>query len=201
MRAIFCLFTAVLLGTPAPAWAHGVKLLAAVNDGRISGQGYFTGGGPVMNSPLSLRDPQGKEIKTGRSDGRGRFQIPLPSDLPEGDYTLLLLAGPGHQAESLIRITSAPSPAPAASPALASAALRQEPPPANCRAGLEAIERRLAGLEDKIEQLQLAQAQAAEITWEKIIAGLGYILGLLGLAAYCRYRSGASRLKDGNGSC
>ncbi|MDR1396183.1 MAG: carboxypeptidase-like regulatory domain-containing protein [Desulfarculales bacterium] len=194
MRAI--LFAALLLLTPAPAWAHGVKLLATLNEGKISGQSYFVGGGPVMNSPLSLRDQEGKEIRSGRSDERGRFQIILPPDLPEGDYTLLILAGQGHQAESLIRITSAAPARPEAGLTAGPAPAGRAPLPENMRAGLAAIENRLAGLDEKIDQVQLAQAQTAGITWEKIIAGLGYILGLLGLATYCRYRAGAARIRD-----
>lgn len=194
MRALFCLFIILLLGTPAPVQAHGVKLLASVKEGRISGQGYFVGGGPVMNRPLSLRDQQGKEIQTGQSDGQGKFQIVLPPDLPEGDYTLLLLAGQGHQAQSLIRITSAHPPG--GGSALRTAA-RGSPPPESLLTGLEQIENRLAGLEEKIGQLQLAQAQDSEITLEKIISGLGYIMGLLGLATYLRCRYGARRTKNG----
>jgi hypothetical protein len=61
---------------------------------------------------------------------------------------------------------------------------------------LRQLTRQIEGLQAQIMNLQLALDQSTAITWEKIMAGLGYILGLLGLATYCRCRFAAKIKKD-----
>jgi nickel transport protein len=192
MRVILLLlFLSLLL--PGPLAAHGVKLLAVAEGEQIIGQGYFIGGGPAVNSPLSLRDQQDREVAGGQTDAQGKFKLPLPPDL-QGEYRLLLLAGQGHQAERVIRLAGAevspPAPLlPGEAPARAPAQQADD--------ALGQITRQLAELQEQIINLQLTLEQGQAVTWEKIMAGLGYILGLLGLAAYCRYRPKSSASEKG----
>jgi nickel transport protein len=177
---VLLIFLFLLLWAPGPLQAHGVKLLALAEGGQLSGRGYFVGGGPAMNCPLSLRDEQDQEIARAQTDAQGKFNFSLPLDL-QGTYRLLLLAGPGHQAETLLRLGGADTSDTPVPPAAAGT----EPEPGQ---SLAQISRQLAGLQEQVLNLQLALEQGETITWEKIMAGLGYILGLLGLATYCRCR-------------
>ena len=208
MRVISILFA--LLFTIASAQAHGVKLFAYQEADDIVGQAYFTGGGPAINCQLVLQDETQKAVLQAHTDDVGKFRLPLPSGLA-GKYTLILDAGPGHRAmidlqlnilqsssnigehaplisENSLQLTEAPK------PELSDLPVNKDHPAYSINAThqkLLDLESRIVDLSRQVNALNAVCQQDVGIALEKIISGLGYILGLLGLATYMRCRAQA----------
>jgi nickel transport protein len=194
MLAAFLLL-ALGLGA-APASAHKVNLFAYVENGAIKGEGYFAGGDKAKDSPVVLQDAQGRELASTRTDSQGNFTLPAPSSPPP--WRLVMPAGQGHQASLNLRAEDvSPAAGQEASPQVGSAAAIEAAPAASgVGVGLNA-----AQLEELVgraveRRLEPIKAQMARMQGENsfglrdIMGGVGYILGLMGLAAYLKSRKG-----------
>lgn len=195
----------------SPVQAHKVNVFALVESGRIQGEGYFGGGGKAMNVPVEVLDAGGAVVATATTDAQGAFSLPVPAGA-KAPLTVVLKAGDGHRntfslsakdlgqdspapavAPSALP-TSPPVPGPATAPASASAS-GPAPGPASAPAQLDearlaelvraataaAVEERLAPLRQQIARLT-EQDNAARL--RDIIGGVGWIVGLVGIAAW-----------------
>lgn len=77
------------------AEAHGLRVFAQVEGGRVSGYGFFISGGRAQGVPWVARI-QDRQIAAGRTDAEGGFAFAAPTDT-EG-LTLTLDTGDGHMA-------------------------------------------------------------------------------------------------------
>lgn len=189
------IIAATLFFTPEVALAHKVGLYAYVEDGQIKGQAYFAGGGKAVNSPVAARDGAGKDLGQAVTDGQGRFSLPLPAGIAP-PLRLTLLASQGHQASYEIAANelsgaapSTPAPAPAAEASAPGAA--SAPGPGLDSAELERVVAKVVG--EKLAPLNAQVARLAgerQVTVHDVAAGIGYILGLFGLAAWFKSRRG-----------
>ena len=191
--ALFILALAALLLAAAPALAHKVNVFAYAEGGRLMGEAYFTGGGKAQGCAVEVLDATGKKLASAQTDQEGKFSLPLPSGAPP--YKVVLNAGEGHRADySLSAAELGLATAPAAPPAPAAAPKGTVPPSLDRgaslgRAELEQVLSNLLQKELAPLKAQLARLSAGRgVTARDVLAGLGYILGLLGLAAYMRYR-------------
>jgi nickel transport protein len=173
--------------SPSPACAHGLKLFAVNNNGQISGQGYFVGGGPAINCQLLLQNQTGQEILQARTDAKGNFSFAIPNNII-GPHLLLLNAGPGHTARVNFdfKADDAGGAALAADEDDTRDNLPASLPTSDSQLLLAQIDRQLQNINQQL--LILRAMYEPSVTFEKIIAGLGYILGLLGTAMYFHYR-------------
>jgi nickel transport protein len=179
-----------------PAAAHKVSVFGYVEGGQILGEGYFSGGGKARQCQVSLLDSSGKILAQTKTDDQGAFRLKLPQAAPP--LRLVLDAGMGHRGEYLLtakdlgKAIEATKNAKAPQAAL-SAAPSEEKAPA-LATGIDA--QQLSSIVEKALAKQLAPltAQIAKMNAERgigisdVIGGLGYILGLLGLAAYMKSR-------------
>ncbi len=179
-----------LLLTPGPAAAHRVNVFAYVEGQQIKGEGYFSTGSPAQNCQVEVLDGQGRPLAQARTDKQGQFALPLPSGEPP--FKVVLKAGQGHQADYTLNASElglAPAKA-AAAPAQAQAPAATAPAAAAVdQAALEqalgrVLEQKLAPLKAQLARLSAGQG----VTLRDVVAGLGYILGLMGLGAYVHYR-------------
>ncbi|MEA3386276.1 MAG: hypothetical protein U9Q89_07495, partial [Thermodesulfobacteriota bacterium] len=147
-------------------------------------EGYFSGGNKAMDSAVLALDSEGKEVYHGMTDKKGKFSFKPPGN---GEYRLVLEAGMGHRAEALVSIQgtesgpaaqeteqangpqTAESPEPKGTLALTSAEFEQ------------ILDRKLNPVKDQL--LRLAE-QGDKVGFRDVVAGLGYIAGLMGLAMY-----------------
>jgi nickel transport protein len=174
------------------AWAEGDTVYT---------ESKFSGGKKVRNGKVEVFDNAGTLLLAGRTGDDGEFSFRAPQ---KTDLKIVLTAGMGHQnswrlgaAELGADVPGPSGPGPAPSAAMASAPV-QETMPSAAHPGLSAgdVEAIVARqLEQKIEPLtrMLVAAQDRGPTLTDILGGIGYILGLVGLGAYLRYR------KDGQG--
>lgn len=192
--ALVIIATALIM--PLSALAHKVGLYAYVEDGQVKGQAYFAGGGKAVHSPVLVGDGAGKAYGQATTDGEGNFSLALPQGVTP-PLRLTMKASQGHQASYEIPAAELGGPAPANlgnptgdqpenTPATAAAPAA---PAGLDSAELERVVAKVVG-----EKLAPLNAQVAKLAGERevsihdIAAGIGYILGLLGLAAWFRAR-------------
>ncbi len=195
-RYVFNIVAAITLATllaPGMALAHKVGVYAYLEDGQILGEGYFAGGGKAVNSAIEVSDGAGQKLGEYATDQEGNFSFPLPAGVTP-PLKLVLKASQGHQASyemsaEELGLSGAPASAEATAPAAATAAVAVAAAPA----GAATINKEeLRQVVDQALKAQLAPltAQVAKLAGERevsvhdIAAGIGYIIGLMGMAAW-----------------
>ena len=184
----------ILIGICSQAHAHRVNLFAWYDGRMILAEGYFSSGNKAMDSTILVLDSGGKEVFHGMTDKKGEFSFKPPGN---GEYRLVLEAGMGHRAEALVSVqgmesgTAAPEagqagPQTAESPELKgdghAAEDAHKGTVALTSAELEQIlDRKLNPVKEQL--LRLAE-QRDRVCFRDVVAGLGYIAGLMGLAMY-----------------
>jgi nickel transport protein len=189
-----------------PVLAHKVSVYAYVENGQIKGEGYFAGGGKAQGCEVEVRDAQGRSVGKAATDAKGEFSLPLPQAAPP--LTIILRAGQGHQGDYTLAAADLGAPAneaafpPQASAAAAPMAEAGPAPGAATAAGISTAELEQAVARALDQRLAPLTAQVAKLAGERgvslqdVIGGLGYILGLMGIAAYVKSRQGAGPPKS-----
>jgi len=174
---VFALF--FLCYCPPSAMAHKVTIFAYVEGDTLYSESYFANGAPVVAAPVTVTDAQGKELAQGKTDATGHCNFSLPA--PKGDLYLTLDASMGHKASFVVkRDEMSLDKAGGAASADAAVTASGGNEVANCQAlpaaitdDLRQIKRDLAKLQQRLDEPGPSQ----------IFAGIGYILGLCGVAA------------------
>jgi nickel transport protein len=194
-RLAILISIAALLVLAMPAAAHKVNVFGYVEGGQIQGEGYFPGGGKAKGCKVELLDSMGQVLAQTKTDAKGVFKLKLPQAEPP--LKLVLTAGMGHKGEYLLTAQELGQPTNASKPEKAekrNQVSQFQDANANAASGLDENQiKEIVGkaLEEKLAPLQ---AQIARMNAERaigvadVIGGLGYILGLLGLAAYMKSR-------------
>ncbi len=193
-RGALVLALAVLLlalAAPRPAEAHRLKVFATVEDGRVSGYGFFVGGGRPAGARVVARDGTGRVLFEGTTDGDGAFAF-RPEGVA-GDLTITLTVGDGHGASTTIaaaRLGAAPAPAPAPAPQPAGEDPGEAAAPADPEALRALIEESVAAaVSREMRPLLEAYAEAeARVRFNDVVGGVGMIVGLAGVALWARSR-------------
>ena len=181
--AIAVLF--VLIGT-APADAHRLKVFASGLADRITGYGYFTGGGRAAGAEVVLATLGGAIIARDTSDQQGAFQFTVTL---RQDYQITMDTGDGHIATFIISAAELADTLPVATPEIG----RNHPVPAPSAtvSAVSSIDQAaLAGLIEQAVAKQIipfrAQLDAyeARLRLHDILGGIGWIVGLCGLGAF-----------------
>lgn len=179
------------------ALAHKVYVSAWVEGDTVFGESGFSGGKAAKGAKVTVLDADGALLLEGITDDEGAFSFPVPKI---EDLTIVLDAGAGHQASwtvsaaELAGVDAGPAgevstslEAETAGEAAASTALGLS------AREVEAIVARQ--LDEKLRPLNrmMAEAWNSGPTLSDILGGLGYILGLVGLGAYIRFRKERGR--------
>ncbi len=184
------------------ASAHRVDVFAWVEGYTIFVQSKFSGGKKVQSGKITVIDPQGVELLSGLTNVEGEFSFKIPK---RTDLKIVLNAGEGHRGEWTIRAdeiaqlpagtapeTGAEEAGPAEqkkSAAKSSGAEATAVPDTHLRPQeLEAVIE--SALDRKLKPLirMLADMQQKGPNVKDIFAGIGYIFGLVGVAAYVQSR-------------
>lgn len=209
-----CLACLMLLGAAGFALAHRVNIFAWLEGESVRVECSFRRDVPVRNGTIVVFDQQtGGVLLRGQTDDEGRFAFTVPAALRQGHgLRIRIQAGEGHQNEWVIEAdefppsltadreaapstTSSPDkgadvPAAAQSAGRASPRTSAAPAAADGEAGglnrqdveeivNTALERHLSPL-----RRSLAAANEAEPSLRDIVGGLGWIMGLAGIALY-----------------
>ena len=188
---LLCCFAA-----PHAAHAHKVTVFAWAEGDRVFTESKFSGGKMVKAGKVEVFDSSGNLLLEGRTDDNGAFAFQAPSIT---DLKIVLTAGMGHQNSWLLsaadlgqgELTPRATHASPSDPTVLEAPRASVPAaagPALTAREIEAIVARQ--LEEKIRPLMrmVAASQEKGPTMSDIVGGIGYIIGLVGLGAYVRYR-------------
>lgn len=184
------------------SFAHGVVVFAWIEGDTVHVESKFSGGRKAKGAKIVVQDMQGNKLLSGTTDEQGKFDFSLPGK--EG-LKIVLEAGMGHKGEWIIsaaEIGAANSGSPsephrhlpaadadsisgkAASPPVDTQPAAAATDPAAIEAAVEkALDRKLAPL----VQMLVDQGHRGP-TFKDILGGIGFIIGLIGMAAYVHSR-------------
>ena len=193
---------ALLLLVAPQAMAHRANIFAWEDGGNIRVECSFSGGKPTMNAPITVTDvASGEELAKFKTDGEGMGAFPIPDKARANrlDLRLELMAGEGHRGEWVITADeylgaapdtasteAAPEPQAAqsaAAPASTTAATAAVDEAALKRIVDDALAKRLAPINRHLASLADPAPGIRDI-----VGGIGWILGLFGIAALVRSR-------------
>ena len=191
---------AVLLASATPVQAHKVTIFAWVEAGQVHTESKFGGGKRVKNGKIEAFDHQNQIVHTGTTDQQGYHSFGVPAGAKQ--LKIVLIAGMGHTNHWIVRAAELGTDLKTDNATVTPLAPETPPVPnaqaePNATVGLDA-----QAIETIVEQVldrKLApiRSQLAQRQWglRDILAGLGYILGLMGLASYVHFRKQLTSLK------
>jgi nickel transport protein len=189
LKVFGLIWTLTLIGHGA-AQAHKVSVFAWVEGNRIYTESKFSGGKRVKNGTVTVLDSAGNPLLEGKTDDNGEFSFEKPGT---DGLTVIINAGMGHRNQWVL--SAADLGIAAAGPAVSAPAVETRSGSASpvaaggvSAAEVEAIVARQ--LKENLGPLTRMVAESREKgpSVADIFGGIGYILGLVGLGAYVRYR-------------
>lgn len=221
-NSLYALLLALCLLWPATAQAHKVSVFAYVDGPNIVVDAFYSKSNKVSQGKITVQNAAtGEEYLRATTNDAGALIFPVPDKAlaAKADLRVLLVAGEGHQNDVLVSAsefaglkpaapkaattTAAPAKAAAktARPAGTSDATAAAPASAApiideaalTRIVTQAVEQAVDSRMAPVKRLLLESAQKGPGPTE-IVGGIGYIVGLFGIAAFV-----ASRRKNGSG--
>ena len=199
-RAAFFVWTLLLLAAE-PAAAHKVSVFAWVEGDLIHTESKFSRGKMVKGGRIVVSDLQGNRILEGDTNGNGLFSFKVPK---RASLKVELQAGMGHRAEWIIQAEELgvdPLPGKAGPETQGTSTARQpedtliqteSSPALTADEVQQAVERALdRKLGPALKMLAESRERTPNLT--DVLSGIGYILGLVGVAAYFHYRKKGNR--------
>ena len=200
VRVCFCA-ALVLLSLPPAVWAHRLNVFAFVDGGEIQVESSFSRGNPARQGKVEVSDgATNVAVVTGVTGEDGIFRFPMPDGVRSRGHDLIVRvnAGEGHQGEW--RIPAAELGRPAVDAVAVVRQLQGEAaasPLAASQSGQtisltpQELEQIIdAALEQKLAPIRqmLADQYSAGPSLRDIIGGIGWLIGLAGIAAYFKSR-------------
>jgi nickel transport protein len=204
MKVVGSLLTTVtlFLFCATSGWAHKVNVFAYVEGDMIVVEGYFSGNVKAQNSVVEVFDSDGKKILEGKTDEKGICRFKL-ADLPpiKGDIKIVLEGGMGHkadftlsQADLPVSTQKVPTPQPktqrttAAAPALVAVQPSGQVQDSALMKKIveDAVDQKIQPLVKILgnQQKMLMEQKDKGPTITEIVGGIGWILGIVGVAGY-----------------
>lgn len=177
----------------SPANAHNVTIFAWSEGETVHTESKFSGGKRVKGGKVEVFDGGGTLLLEGQTDDNGDFSFQTPKIT---DLKIVLTAGMGHQNSWLLSAAElAGGESPAAPPAFSTPPER--PHAMQPESGMTAVltEQEIEAivarqLDQKLQPLTrlIVASRDTGPSMRDIVGGLGYIVGLVGVGAYLRYR-------------
>jgi nickel transport protein len=178
----------VIAATGPTASAHKLKVFAAGDGKRITGYAYFPGGGRARGVPVEALAPDGTKLGEATTNAEGEFAIPVTVRC---DYEVVAQTADGHRASCPVKAADLADDLPPFAAAVAKPTTEREPAarapatatPAPTDAELQALVERAVREEVRPLREQL-EGYEERTRLRDILGGIGYIMGLAGLAFY-----------------
>jgi len=175
------------------AHAHRVNVFAWVEGDTVFVECKYPDGTKVHEGVIRVLDSAGTELLSGKTDEKGEFSFKAPK--PD-DLTIVLEAGMGHRADWPLSkqdlAAAGAGPEQAASPPPAGKTLA--PPTVAASSASVAASPPFPGMDQVIEKAldkklapvlrMLAEMHEQKVRLTDVLGGIGYIAGLVGVAAY-----------------
>ena len=170
------------------AHAHKVHIFAYVDGELVKTESRFNGGRPARNCKVTVQSVTSQDVVLeGKSNDKGFFQFPVPTQKETVD--IIISCGDGHRGTWRLASEDFFPVADQHDSHKHNQARRDvEQITESDDVGLrkivaEEVEKKLAPL-----RRDLARLAEKKTTIQDILAGIGYLLGLAGLAAYMKYK-------------
>lgn len=178
------------------ASAHSIRCFASADGATISGYAWFGGGKRVLNVPYRAEAPDGTVLQQGQTNDNGEFSFTVKVRC---DILVVVDAGSGHVARFTVKAASLPASLPEYGKA-ADAAQVSAPAPAVAKESDTAEAGAVAAA--PVAEAELARLIAREVRAQieplrgdleeykeaqgmrDIIGGIGYLVGVCGIAFY-----------------
>ncbi|MFW6457127.1 MAG: hypothetical protein ACOC0A_02440 [Planctomycetota bacterium] len=181
---LFILSTVVLVGSvPQQAEAHTMKIFASREDDAIRGFAYFPGGERAGGVEVSLEKKDGTEVESAKADDDGNFEFAKTQGSVR--YRVVAESSDGHRATFEV---DGQEPSEDEDGQQTEVDSSDEKFGAEKTGGIRAkrletimgkvIERRIRPLREDIAEAQ------SRTRFRDVLGGIGYILGLCGIAFY-----------------
>ena len=185
-----------------PAWAHRVNIFAWTEGDTVNVVSNFPSGKKVQSGHVVVMDMQGHELLSGTTNEEGEFSFKIPR---REDIKIVRMAGEGHQAEWTLHASemeewneAKTAPGRMTATEQGKTTMTASHPSWEDKAGPQYPRFDVKDIENALEPLldrklrpikkMLIDAQQKGPGVRDIVAGLGYILGLVGIAAYVQSR-------------
>ena len=191
----------LVLVSAGDAFAHKVIVFAWVDGNIVNTESKFHGGRMVQNAHVDVYGLNDKLLVEGETDSEGRFSFPVPQ---KTDLKIVVKAGMGHQGEWTVRaselsfaeVADASDTASVVHTVVVTTPKETTIPPTtvshDCLTEADvdrivnaALDKKMKPVVEKLSRL-LDPEKSPGIP--DILGGIGYILGLVGVGAYVRYR-------------
>ena len=178
-------------------WAHRVNIFCWVEGKEVVSESAFPSGTPVHEGTIRVfAEDADRKLLEGSTDTQGRFRFRIPKQAIDNawDLRVEIDAGVGHVNSWLVRAsefaTSGSSPKPTASQSQAAGTDRTDREVAASNAAELTPKELEAALERKLRPIhqKLSRLEQDRVSVQDVVGGLGYILGLAGIALYCSAR-------------
>ena len=189
----YLLLLSIFIFSETPAFAHKVSIFAWVEGDMVYTQSKFSRGKKAKGAPVIVFDLEGNKLLEGKTDDKGEFSFKIPKKTA---LKIVLKASMGHMSEwkipleeispeavsdvkgSYEAVFHSPTDGPGSKPSFSSKSCgisRQEIK----KLIDESLDRKLAPVMN-----MLADSYENGPSLTEIISGIGYILGLVGVAMY-----------------
>ncbi len=185
-KSLIILFLASILviSTPLPAFAHKVIIFAWIEGGTVFTESKFSGGKRAINAQVQVFDREDKQLLEGKTNNKGEFSFKIPKLT---DLRIVLTAGTGHKGEWTIPESEIQEVA-----ALLEKKKAEEPSqPTAVGLSKEEIKDLIDdSLDRKLRPIvrMMTESQSKGPSVNEIVGGIGYIVGLMGVALYFKNR-------------
>ncbi|MQY53375.1 MAG: hypothetical protein GH154_03125 [Firmicutes bacterium] len=188
----------LLIFLSSAALAHKVNLFAYAEDGMVYTESYFSDGRKVMNSTVEVFDAKkNKLLLTGKTDNNGGFSFKIPQATA---LRIVLTASMGHKNDYLLsedEVRDALGMVSASEESLPESVEKEkkETFPKSMTQIYDnqlkflieqAVEKKTAPIMRKLIKIE---KQIQKPSLQEILGGIGYILGLMGIGIYFKYKS------------
>jgi nickel transport protein len=185
-KALIAIFVAFILTVSLLATrvlAHKVNVFAWVEGDMVFVEGYFPGGKRAQNSLVEVFNKAGAKVLEGKTNEKGEFSFKVPE---KGALKIVLTAGMEHKNDFIV---------PASDFGVEATAVSGSPPelprdktdPTTVTTDARQLEEMIdKALDRKLAPVMrlIRKTRREGPTVTEIIGGIGYIFGLLGVAAY-----------------
>jgi nickel transport protein len=197
--AVTGLLVLYLLMSASPAYGHKVSIFAWVEAGTVHTESKFSGGKRVKGGKIDVFDHQGRRIHTGTTNNDGYHGFAVPAGAEE--LKIVLTAGMGHTNHWTLHAEELGASGDSATINQSQAAVVQSSSPIAADSSPDRLDAKtIETIVERVVERKLApiRSQLTSQNWtlHDILAGLGYILGLMGLASYIHFRKQAPGPKD-----
>ncbi len=186
------IFLVVSFSAVGTAIAHKVMVFAWVEGNTVYTESKFSGGKKVNKGQIIVYDQQGNQLLKGETNQKGEFSFKVPE---KTTLKIVLQAGMGHRGEWTLPAEeieeAASSQIEAAPPVETEAEKAQNQMQPVSGINTEEIQAAMEkALDKKLKPIykMLAESRKQGPTVTEIFGGIGYIIGLMGIAAYFKYR-------------